>query len=119
MESEVKTQFELLSERIAYDEFIFEDIEEYKKVLNNLLEDSKFIALSIRFPYRDYSNMELPKQYYNWQIRCSVEIYQLLGKENIKSYSENGIGWTRDGGNLSNDLYNEIEPMVGVIMDEE
>ena len=114
MES-AKTQVELLKERITYDKDIFETNEIYEKVLNQLLEDSKYIALSIRFPFQDYSNISLPIKYNNWQLRCCFELYTMLGKENIKSYAENGIQWTRDGGNISNDLYEEIMPMVGVI----
>lgn len=110
-----KKQIELLKERISYDEDVFGKINTYEKVLEQLLEDSKHIALSIRFPFQDYSNMELPKKYNNWQLRCCEELYDMLGKENIKSYSENGISWTRDGGNISNSLYEEIVPMVGVI----
>lgn len=109
------TQLDLLKQRIIYDEDIFGDNLIYEQVLNNLLEDSKFIALSIRFPYEDYSNTPLPVKYNNWQLRCSVELYNGLGKENIKSYAENGISWTRDGSNISTDLYEEIIPMVGVI----
>lgn len=109
------TQLELLQDRIVYDADIFESQGIYQKVLNNLLEDSKYIALSIRFPFQDYSNMQLPTKYNNWQLRCCVELYNSIGKENIKSYSENGISWTRDGNNISKDLYEEIIPMVGVI----
>ena len=110
-----KTQIKLLKERITYDKDIFETIEIYEKVLNQLLEDSKYIALSIRFPFQDYSNINLPKKYENWQLRCCIELYNTMGKENIKSYSENGITFTKDGSNLSKDLYEEIVPMVGVI----
>lgn len=109
------TQLDLLKERIIYDEDIFGTAEIYNQVLNNLLEDSKYIALSIRFPFEDYSNITLPDKYNNWQLRCAVELYNGLGKENIKSYAENGISWTRDGSNISTDLYEEIMPMVGVI----
>ena len=110
-----KTQLELLKERIVYDIDIFSDEHIYEKVLNRLLEDSKYIALSIRFPFKDYSNIELPTKYNNWQLRCCVELYNLIGRENIKSYVENGIQWVKDGSNLSRDLYEEIMPMVGVI----
>lgn len=109
------TQLDLLKQRIIYDEDIFGDDQVYNQVLKNLLEDSKYIALSIRFPFEDYSNITLPNKYNNWQLRCSVELYNGLGKENIKSYAENGISWTRDGSNISTDLYEEIMPMVGVI----
>ncbi len=117
MESEI-TQLDLLKERIEYDEKIFSNNETYEKVLNRLLEDSKYIALSLRFPYKDYSNIELPRKYYNWQLRCSQEIYQGIGNVGIKSYAENGLSWTRDSGYISYELRGEIEPMVGYIEEE-
>ena len=61
--------------------------ETYIKVLKRLLEDSKYVALSLRFPYLDYFDMELPKKYNNWQLRCCVEIFQGIVSEGIKSYS--------------------------------
>ena len=102
----------------TYYERVDKGYTEYLSLLNRLLEDSKYIALSILYPYDDYSEMELPKRYYNWQLRCCVEILQMLGTSNIKSYAENGVSWTKDGGNISNDLYSEIMPSVGVITNE-
>ena len=121
MESEkiTQTQLELLKIRIPFDKDVFETNEFYVQVLKNLLDDSKHIALSIRYPFDDYSSIDLPKKYNNWQLRCSVELYQVIGKENIKSYAENGIQWTRDAGNISNDLLDEIMPMIGVIKEVE
>ena len=118
MESET-TQLDLLKERIEYDENIFTDNETYEKVLNRLLDDSKYVALSLRYPYQDYSSMNLPLKYYNWQLRCCEEIYKGIGKEGIKSYSENGLNWTRDSGYISYELRGEIEPIVGYIIEEE
>ena len=115
MESERTTQLELLKVRIPFDQDIFKTNGTYEQVLKNLLDDSKYIALSIRYPFDDYSSIDLPKKYNNWQLRCSVELYQGIGKENIKSYAENGIQWTRDAGNISNDLLDEIMPTIGVI----
>ena len=113
------TQLDLLKERIEYDENIFTDNETYEKVLNRLLDDSKYLALSLRYPYQDYSAMELPTKYNNWQLRCCEEIYNGIGTEGIKSYSENGLSWTRDSGYISYELRGEIEPMVGYIVEEE
>lgn len=93
--------------------------ETYLNVLNRLLEDSKYVALSIRYPYQDFSNMELPNKYKNWQLRCCQEIYNGIGTEGIKSYSENGLSWTRDSGYISYELRSEIESMVGYIQEEE
>lgn len=117
MDSE-NTQIILLKNRIPYDENIYGDEETYIQVIERLLDDSKFIALSIRFPYQDYSNMDLPNKYKNWQLRCCQEIYQGIGTEGIKSYAENGLSWTRDSGYISYELRNEIESVVGYIQEE-
>ena len=93
-------------------------LETYIKVLKRLLEDSKYVALSIRYPYQDFSNMELPIKYKNWQLRCCQEIYNGIGTEGIKSYSENGLSWTRDSGYISHELRSEIESFVGYIVEE-
>lgn len=111
-------QLNLLQERIEYEKNIFGDLATYNKVLNRLLEDSKYIALSIRYPYQDFSNMELPSKYKNWQLRCCQEIYNGIGTEGIKSYSENGLSWTRDSGYISYELRNEIESYIGYITEE-
>ena len=108
-------QLELLKERIEYEENIFENLSTYNKVLSRLLEDSKYIGLSLRYPYKDFSNMELPSKYKNWQLRCCEEIYQGIGTQGIKSYSENGLNWTRDSGYISYELRSEIESLVGYI----
>lgn len=109
------SQLELLKERIEFDSNIFTNKTIYEKVLNRLLEDSKYVALSLRFPYQDYSNMELPKKYYNWQLRCCEEIYKGIGTQGVKSYAENGLSWTRDSGYISYELRGEIEQVVGYI----
>lgn len=113
------TQLKLLKQRIVFEENVFSDIETYEKVLIRLLEDSKYQALSLRFPYQDYYEMELPKKYYNWQLRCCEEIYKMIGTNGIISYSENGLSWTRDSGSISKNLRDEIEPMVGYIKNKE
>jgi hypothetical protein len=115
MESSTITQFDLLKERIEFDKDVFTDNDTYIKILNRLLEDSKYVGLSLRFPYQDYSKLELPKKYNNWQIRCCVEIYEQIGTIGLKSYAENGLSWTRDSTYISNELRGEIEPMIGYI----
>lgn len=112
-------QKSLLKERIPYEESIFDNREIYDKTITRLLDDAKEDALSLRFPYQDTTNMELPKRYYNWQLRCAEELYNLIGSINIKSYSENGLNWTRDTAYLSTYLVNKIEPIVGYIEEEE
>ena len=109
-------QLELLKTRIIYNEKVFGNYNVYEKVLNRLLEDSKFIALSLRFPYQDYSSMELPAKYNNWQLRCCEELYKNMGTQGIKSYSENGLSVTYLTGLISKELLNELTPpKAGVI----
>lgn len=117
-EQVIVTQSDLLKERIPYEEAIFESQEIYDNTIDRLLEDAKEDALSLRFPYQDTTDMELPKRYYNWQLRCAEELYKLIGSVNIKSYSENGLSWTRDTAYLSTYLVNKIEPMIGYIKEE-
>lgn len=119
MESSTRTQFDLLKERIEFDKNIFTDNDTYRKVLNRLLEDSKYVGLSLRFPYKSDWNIELPKKYWNWQLRCCEEIYEQIGTIGLKSYSENGLSWTRDSSYISNELRNEIEPIIGYIVEED
>ena len=113
------SQLELLKTRITYNDKVFGNYNIYEKVLNRLLEDSKFIALSLRFPYQDYSSMELPAKYNNWQLRCCEELYKNMGTQGIKSYSENGLSWTRDSAYITHELSSEIEPMAGYIVASE
>lgn len=116
--AETNTQLEVLKTRIVYNNKIFGDYDTYLSTLNRLLDDSKFLALSLRFPYQDYSNIDLPKKYYNWQLRCCEEMYKGIGTVGIKSYAENGLSWTRDSGYISYELRGEIEPVVGYIIPE-
>ena len=115
MEEEVKnTQLKKLKDRIPYDEDIFESETIYLQVLNDLLEDSKFIALEILFPYEDYSEYELPSKYNNWQLRACVELYNLADKAGITNYSENGISWSKLSDGLSNKLMESLTSKVSI-----
>ena len=109
------TQLDLLKLRIPYDVDVFSDLTNYALVLNSLLDDSKYKALSLRYPFQDYSDMELPAMYKNWQLRCAVEIYNNYGNEGIKDYAENGISWSRINDGISQSLIDEIIPMAGYI----
>ena len=115
MESSTNKQFNALKERIEFDKDIFSNNDTYTKVLQRLLEDSKYVGLSLRFPYLDNWDIDLPKKYSNWQLRCCEEIYEQIGTIGLKSYSENGLSWTRDSSYISNELRNEIEPVIGFI----
>lgn len=101
-------QLEKLKRRIPYDEDIFGNNETYEAVLEDLLEDAKNIALAEIYKFEDFYEYDLPKKYLNWQLRASVELYNLGDKKGILSYSENGLAWTKDSGSLSKDLMGEL-----------
>lgn len=110
----VSEQKKILMNRIPYNESLHKSKENYDSIINSLLEDSKYIGLSLKYPYEDYYSTDLPSKYNNWQIRCCLELYKLAGNENVQSYSENGLSWTMFKSGLSNDLINEIIPKVSV-----
>ena len=109
-----KTQEDKLKIRIPYNENIHKSKDNYNSIIESLLEDSKNIGLSLRFPFEDYSIQKLPVKYNNWQIRCCLELYKLAGNENIKKYAENGLNWEMFRNGLSMDLRNEITSIVGI-----
>lgn len=111
---DINSQKEKLQRRIKYDADIWDNKKDYENALEDLLEDSENIGLSILYPFEDFSEKQFPKKYYNWQIRCCVELYGLAGKMNVASYSENSLSWTMFKSGLPLDLINELVPKVGV-----
>lgn len=109
---EPATQLDLLKQRIPN---TFGDNTKYEQVLNQLLDDTKYIALAYLYPFEDWSEMELPRKYYNWQLRACVEIYTSLGPAGVKSYSENGLSFTKEADGLSLSLMDELTSKAGTI----
>lgn len=107
-------QLAALKVKIPYDEDIFESQENYENVLKDLLQDSRYILLETLYPFEDFSNLAIPKRYYNWQLRCCVELYNLADKQGITNYAENTISWTKLSDGLSNALMNKLTSKVGV-----
>lgn len=116
---EIEIQMPKLKSKIKYDEDIFGTYKEYEEIILDLLENSKSICLETLFPYNDFSSYLLPKKYYNWQIRCCIELYNLADKQGITNYSENSLSWSKLTDGLSNDLMNKLTSRVGVPKKEE
>jgi hypothetical protein len=112
-EEEEVTQLDKLKIKIPYDEDIFGSNENYLMVLNDLLEDSKYILLETLYPFNDFEDYAIPEKYYNWQLRCCVELYNLADKQGITNYAENSLSWTKLSDGLSNTLMNKIVSNVG------
>lgn len=111
---EENPQLTKLKKKIPYDEDVFETTENYEDVLNDLLDDSKDILLETLYPFDDFTDLEVPTQYYGWQLRCCVELYNMADKQGITNYSENSLSWTKLSDGLSNSLMNKITSKVGV-----
>ena len=108
-ENDRAEQLVKLKSRIPYDEDIFDSESDYDVALGELLDDSLYIALETLFPFEpDFENMQLPKKYYNWQIRCCLELYALADKAGITNYTENSISWSKLSDGLSNSLMNKL-----------
>ena len=105
---DINSQKEKLQRRIKYDADIWDNKKDYENALEDLLEDSENIGLSILYPFEDFSEKQFPKKYYNWQIRCCIELYNLADKQGITNYSENSLSWSKLTDGLSNDLMNKF-----------
>ena len=111
---ELEIQLPELKKRIPFDEALHDSQELYEQILTDLLNDSKFICLSLLFPFENYAEYKLPTRYYNWQLRACVELYNLADKISVKDYSENGISWSRLKDGLSVSLTDELPSKVYV-----
>lgn len=107
-------QLEKLKVKIPYDEDIFDSTENWVIVLTDLLNDSACILLETLYPFEDFATYLIPKKYYNWQLRCCVELYNLADKQGITNYAENTISWTKLSDGLSNSLMNKLTSYVGI-----
>ena len=104
-EEEKAAQLAKLKIKIPFDEDIFVSEKNWNIILDDLLEDSKYIALETLYPFADdFDSIELPKKYYNWQLRCCVELYNLADKAGYTNYTENSIHWSKLVDGLSNHL---------------
>lgn len=99
-----------LKKRIPYTEKVFGTQTNYKLVLTDIIINARFKALSVLYPFHDYSSIGLPLKYINWQYRCCIELFNLADKQGFSSYSENGLNWSRMTDGLSTQLMSELMP---------
>ena len=95
---------------------VLDDIENTTKdeVFKINLKDAKYIALGTLYPF-DLEISTLPDRVAeSWQIRCAIELYNLMNTEGYIAYSENGLSWQRASELVSKDLMSELTPKAGV-----
>lgn len=94
---------------------ILNDIDNTSKdeIFLSKLDDAKWIALDTLYPFNKEIT-ELPDRYLNWQVRCAIELYELIGQNGYISYSENGLSYSRASEYVSKQLMNELTPKADV-----
>lgn len=82
----------------------------YDDIFKMKLEDAKYEYLRLVYPYNPEIT-ELPNdRAKNWQTKCAIELYRIMGEEGIIQYSENGLTIIKSKSGLSKDLLNELPP---------
>lgn len=112
MAEEQNSQVKKLEFKIPYSDEKYSSRNQYDEYLNTLLEEAKDIALHEIYPFLDnYEGIELPSKYLNWQIRAAKQLHSNGELEGFKSYSENGLSYSKDNDSaLSTALMNELIP---------
>lgn len=83
-------------------------------LFNLKLKQAKYIALETLYPF-DKEIDELPIRIAkDWQVRCAIELYNMIGEEGIISYSENGLSYTKNTGLISKELMEELIPKADI-----
>ena len=91
---------------------ILEDAEDSScdEIFTLKLEDAKYEYLRLVYPFNPEIE-ELPNdRAKNWQTKCAIELYRLMGEEGVIQYSENGLTIIKAKSGLSKDLINELPP---------
>ena len=83
-------------------------------LFNLKLKQAKYIALETLYPF-DKEIDELPIRIAkDWQVRCAIELYNMIGEEGFISYSENGLSYTKNTGLISKELMEELIPKADI-----
>ena len=83
-------------------------------VLEDMMESAKSIILGRRFPYGDWPD-EVEPRYQDLQLRIAEDMYNRIGASGQIGHSENGISRSWGAEWVSEELLNEITPVVGVV----
>lgn len=86
--------------------------EQDDSVLLDCLESAKAAILARRFPFGDWPD-ELESQYVDLQYRIALDLYNKDGAEGELSHTENGISRGYESSWISEQLLQEVTPIVG------
>lgn len=88
--------------------------EKDQNVLRDCLESAKAAIMARRYPYQEWP-AQLEGRYKDLQYRIALDIYNKAGAEGEIVHSENGVSRTYESSWVSQQLLNEIVPIVGVV----
>lgn len=84
-----------------------------ESLLNDIVESAKDAILLRRFPYQEWPEV-IPAQYVDLQFRIAMDLYNKIGAEGQTGHSENGVSRTFESSWISDQLLQEVTPLVGV-----
>lgn len=82
-------------------------------ILEDCLESAKSAILARRYPFHEWPET-FPLQYLDLQFRIAMDLYNKIGAEGQLSHTENGAARTYESSWISEQLLNEVTPLVGV-----
>lgn len=87
-------------------------------ILTLKLKQANTIGLRLAYPFLKGEELpsEMPTQYNDWLVMAAVELYRGIGDENIKSYAENGLSYTRGTAALLSDELSTLVIPLGKVM---
>ena len=85
-----------------------------ERILEDCLESAKNAILARRFPFCDWHLEILPSRYEDLQFRIALDLYNKIGGEGQINHSENGVSRSWESSWISQQLLNEVTPLVGV-----
>lgn len=85
-----------------------------ENILLDCLETAEAAILARRYPYGDWPDV-LEARYRDLQFRIALDLYNKIGAEGELSHTENSVSRTYQSSWISEDLLNEVTPIVKVV----
>lgn len=85
-----------------------------ERILLDCLESAWSAIMARRFPYDAWPD-EMEPRYLDLQYRCALDLYNRTGAEGQVSHTENGISRAWGAEWISQELLNEVVPLVRVV----
>lgn len=112
-EKQMKEQVEKLKKRLNPTDDM--DTATYNSLLEQLVEDTFYVAMNNLYPFEEEYPDKLPKKYENWQLRVCKYLWTNAKFLGIIQYSENGVTLIFNGDYIPSSIMNELIPYAKII----